>query len=249
MNRLQGKIALISGGTTGIGLATAKLFQNEGAQVVVTGRNADTLSEAQQTLGPKATVVRSDASSLTDIDALISDVKRKFGRIDILFANAGIAQFAPVDQVTEDFYDSQFDLNVKGLYFLVQKALPLIPDGGAVLLNASVVSRKGMPAASIYSATKAAVRSFGRTLAAELAPRKIRVNTISPGPVATPIFNKTGLSKEALEQFSKEMEQGVALKRFGTPDEIAKVALFVASEEASYLVGAEIFVDGGLAEL
>lgn len=249
MNRLQEKIALITGGTTGIGLATAKLFQDEGAQVVVTGRNADTLSEAQQTLGPKATVIRSDASDLKSIDTLVSEVRQKFGRIDILFANAGIAQFAPVDQVSEGFFDNHFNLNVKGLYFVVQKALPLIPDGGAILLNASVVSRKGMPATSIYSATKAAVRSFGRTLAAELAPRRIRVNTISPGPVATPIFGKTGLPKEAIDQFSREMEQGVALKRFGTADEIAKVALFLASDDASFMVGAEVFVDGGLAEL
>ena len=217
--------------------------------MVVTGRNADTLSEAQQALGPRAMVIRSDASDLKSMDTLISEIRQKFERIDILFANAGVAQFAPVDQVTEGFYDNQFNLNVKGLYFIVQKALPLIPDGGAILLNASVVSRKGMPAASIYSATKAAVRSFGRTLAAELAPRRIRVNTISPGPIATPIFNKTGLPKEAIDQFSRDMEQGVALKRFGPADEIAKVALFLASDDASYMVGAEVFVDGGLAEL
>jgi len=249
LNKLEGKIALITGGTTGIGLATAKLFQSEGAQVIVTGRNKDTLSEAQQTLGPNATLISSDTSNLKDIEALAAQVRQRFGRVDILFANAGIAQFAPLEQVTEGFYDSQFNTNVKGLYFTVQKLLPLMPDGGAVLLNASVVSRKGLPAASIYSATKAAVRSFGRTLAAELAPRRIRVNTISPGPVATPIFDKLEMPKEAADRMSQDLQQEVALKRFGTPEEIAKVALFLASEDASYMVGSEVFVDGGLAEL
>jgi NAD(P)-dependent dehydrogenase (short-subunit alcohol dehydrogenase family) len=249
LNKLQGKVALITGGTTGIGMATAHLFKSEGAQVIVTGRSADTLSEAQQALGPDATVISSDASQIADIDALIGQVGQKFGRIDILFANAGIAQFAPLEQVTEAFFDRQFDLNVKGLYFTVLKAAPLIPNGGSILLNASIVSRKGFPAASIYSATKAAVRSFGRTLAAELAPRGIRVNTISPGPIATPLYHKLDMPKEAVTQFSASMEQGVALKRFGQPEEIARVALFLASDDSSYVVGTEIFVDGGLAEL
>jgi len=249
MSKLQGKIALITGGTTGIGLATAQLFQQEGAQVIVTGRNADTLSSAQQTLGPKATVISSDASKVKDIEVLVGQIRQRFGRIDILFANAGMAQFGPVEQVTEDLFDSHFNLNVKGLYFIVQKALPLIPNGGSILLNASVVSRKGLPSASVYSATKAAVRSFGRTLAAELAPRQIRVNTISPGPVATPILGKLTMPREAAAQLSQDLEQSVALKRFGQPDEIAKVALFLASEDASFMLGTEVFVDGGLAEL
>ena len=249
MAKLQGKIAVITGGTTGIGLATAQLYQQEGATVVVTGRNPETLAAAQQTLGPNATVVPSDASSLADIDALAALVQEKFGRVDILFANAGIAKFAPVDAVSEAFYDGQFNLNVKGLFFTVQKLLPLIPQGGSVILNASIVSVKGMPSTAVYAATKSAVRSFGRTLAAELAPRGIRVNTISPGPIATPIYDKLGMSKEMLDGFSASMSQSVALKRFGTPDEIAKVALFLGSDDSSYMVGTELFVDGGMAEL
>ncbi len=249
MAKLTGKIAVIAGGTTGIGLATAQLYQQEGATVVVTGRNPATLAAAQATLGPNATVIASDASSLADIDALAALVGEKFGRVDVLFANAGIAQFAPVEGVSEPFYDNQFNLNVKGLFFTVQKLLPLIPQGGAVILNASIVSVKGMGTTSIYAATKAAVRSFGRTLATELAPKGIRVNTISPGPIATPIYDKLGMPKEMLDQFAAGMAQSVALKRFGQPEEIAKVALFFGSDDSSYVTGTELFVDGGLAEL
>ena len=249
MAKLTGKIAVITGGTTGIGLATAQLYQQEGATVVVTGRNPATLAAAQATLGPNATVIASDASSLADIDALAALVGEKFGRVDVLFANAGIAQFAPVEGVSEPFYDNQFNLNVKGLFFTVQKLLPLIPQGGAVILNASIVSVKGMGTTSIYAATKAAVRSFGRTLATELAPKGIRVNTISPGPIATPIYDKLGMPKEMLDQFAAGMAQSVALKRFGQPEEIAKVALFFGSDDSSYVTGTELFVDGGLAEL
>jgi len=249
MAKLTGKIAVITGGTTGIGLATAQLYQQEGATVVVTGRNPATLASAQAALGPDATVVASDASSLADIDALAALVGEKFGRVDVLFANAGIAQFAPVEGVSEPFYDNQFNLNVKGLFFTVQKLLPLIPQGGAVILNASIVSVKGMATTSIYAATKAAVRSFGRTLATELAPKGIRVNTISPGPIATPIYDKLGMPKEMLDQFAAGMAQSVALKRFGQPEEIAKVALFFGSDDSSYVTGTELFVDGGLAEL
>lgn len=246
MSKLTGKIALITGGSTGIGLATAKLFRQEGAQVIVTGRSAGALADAQQELGPSALVLQSDTSSLKDIDKLISEIKAKFGRIDILFANAGIAQFHPAPDVTEAAFDQQFNINVKGLFFTVQKALPLIPDGGAILLNASVVSKKAFPGASVYSATKAAVRSFGRTLATELAPRKIRVNTISPGPIQTPILDKMGVDKD---EFEKNLAASVQLKRLGQAPEIARAALFLVSEDASYVVGTELFVDGGFAEL
>jgi NAD(P)-dependent dehydrogenase (short-subunit alcohol dehydrogenase family) len=249
MGKLNGKIAVITGGTTGIGLAAAKLFQQEAAQVVVTGRSPGTLAEAQQELGPGALVVQSDTGKLGDIDKLIGQVRAKFGRIDILFANAGTGKIAPIEQVDEALFDEQFQTNVKGLYFTVQKAIPLIPDGGAILLNASIVSKKGFPGMSVYSATKAAVRSFGRTLAAELAPRRIRVNTISPGPVATPGIGKLGLPSDAAKQFGENMAQSVALKRFGQPDEIARAALFLVSEDASFALGTEMFVDGGLAEL
>jgi NAD(P)-dependent dehydrogenase (short-subunit alcohol dehydrogenase family) len=249
MGKLKGKVAVITGGTTGIGLATAKLFQQEGAQVVITGRSPGTLAEAQQELGPGVLAVQSDAGKLSDIDALIAQVRAKFGRIDILFANAGLARVATVDQVDEAFFDEQFQTNVKGLYFTVQKAIPLMPDGGAILLNASVVDKKGFPGMSVYSATKAAVRSFGRTLAAELAPRRIRVNTISPGPIATPILGKMGMPADAAKQFEESMAQSVGLKRLGQPDEIARAALFLVSEDASFVVGTELFVDGGLADL
>lgn len=248
MSKLEGKIALITGGTTGIGLATAKLFQKEGAQVIITGRSAGTLAEAQQELGPKARVIQSDTGKLGDITKLIADIRAQFGRIDILFANAGVAKFAPLEEADEKFFDEQFNINVKGLYFTVQSALPLIPEGGAILLNASVAGRKAFPGASVYSATKAAVRSFGRTLAAELAPRGIRVNTISPGPIATPIQGKLGLAPEAAQQFEQSVTQTVGLKRFGQADEVASVAVFLASKDSSYMVGTELLVDGGLAD-
>ena len=249
MNRLQGKVALITGGTTGIGLATAALFQQEGAQVIVTGRSSGTLKEAQAALGPQALAIQSDTGKLDDIAKLMEQVRAKAGRIDVLFANAGVAKFAPFDQSTEGFFDEQFNINVKGLYFTVQQALPLISNGGAIVLNASVVSRKGFPGTSVYSATKAAVRSFGRTLATELAPRGIRVNTVSPGPIATPIYAKLGMPADAAQEFEKSMEQSVALKRFGQADEVARAVLFLSSTDSSYVVGTEIFVDGGLAEL
>ncbi len=247
--RLDGKIALITGGTTGIGFATAQLFQNEGAQVIVTGHNPRTIEDAQKMLGSSALVVASDASNLADTDTLMKVVLEKFGRLDILFANAGIAQFAPAEQVDESFVDRHFDLNVKGLFFTVKKSLGLLSDGGVVLLNASVASRKGFAGASIYSASKAAVRSFGRTLATELATRRIRVITISPGPIATALLSKLEMPKEAVDVIATSWTEGVALKRIGQPGEIANLALFLASDEASFITGTEVFADGGLADL
>jgi NAD(P)-dependent dehydrogenase (short-subunit alcohol dehydrogenase family) len=249
MGKLDGKIALITGGSTGIGLASAVLFQKEGAQVIVTGRNAEAIAAAQKELGPGALAVASDTSRLAEIKSLIAQIKQKFGRIDIVFANAGIAKFQPFGEIEESFFDEHFDINVKGLYFTIQAALPLIPKGGSVLLTASVVSKKGFPGSSVYAATKAAVRSFGRTLATELAPRGIRVNTLSPGPIATPLFNKMGLDGNAIEQMQERFASSVALKRMGEMDEMARAALFLVSDDASYVVGAELFADGGLAEL
>lgn len=246
MGKLDGKIALITGGSTGIGLATAKLFQTEGAQVIVTGSKTDTVAAAQKELGPKALVVVSDTSKLSDISALIDTVKSKFGRIDIVFANAGIAQFGPFGGISESSFDKQFNINVKGLFFTAQTALPLIPAGGSILLTASVVSKRGFPNSSIYAATKAAVRSFGRTLAAELAPRGIRVNTLSPGPIDTPIFGKSGGDPEEIK---KQFASSVAMKRLGTVDEVAKAALYLSSDDATFVTSAELFVDGGVAEL
>lgn len=247
--KLQNKIALITGGTTGIGLATAKLFQEEGAQVIVTGRTPATLEAARKELGGKALAIQSDTSRIEDITTLIAEIKAKFGRIDIVFANAGVARFAPFEKSAEAFFDEQFNINVKGLFFTVQKALELVPDGGAVLLNASIVDKKGLPGTSVYSATKAAVRSFGRVLATELAARKIRVNTISPGPIATPIYGKLGMPDDVVAEFEKGMAASVALKRFGQADEVAKLALFLASDDSSYITGGEVFIDGGMAEL
>ena len=205
--------------------------------------------QRKKELGPGALGIVSDTSKLADIKNLIAQIKEKFGRIDIVFANAGIAKFQPFGEIEESFFDEHFDINVKGLYFTVQAALPLIPQGGTVLLTASVVDKKGFPATSVYSATKAAVRSFGRTLATELAPRGIRVNTLSPGPIVTPIFGKTGLTEEAVKEMQTGMAGSVALKRMGESDEMARAALFLVSDDASYVVGAELFADGGLAEL
>src|SRR5580658_3288969 len=249
MGKLDGKIALITGGSTGIGLATAKLFQSEGAQVVITGRNAGGIAAAQKELGSGAVAIASDTSELKDIAGLIETIRQKFGRIDTLFANAGIARFQPFGEITESFFDEHFNINVKGLFFTVQAALPLIPSGGAVLLTASVASRKGFSGSSVYSATKAAVRSFGRTLATELAPRGIRVNTLSPGPIATPLFTKMGLPQDAIGPMRQSFGESVALKRLGTVDEMARAALYLCSDDASYVVGAELFADGGIAEL
>lgn len=249
MGKLANKIAVITGGSTGIGLATAKLFQTEGAQVVVTGRNESSLAEARKELGPAALVVRSDASKLSDVDALVEQVRRKYGRIDVLYANAGVAHFNPIGQVTPELFDTEFDINVRGVYFTVQKALPLIPKGGVILFTSSIVNQLGMPDTSVYSATKAALRSLGRTLAAELAPLGIRVNTISPGPIKTPIFDKMGLPDGGAAQFENYLASIVALKRLGNSDEVARGALYLASEDSSFVVGADLVIDGGYAEL
>jgi len=249
MGKLDGKIALITGGSTGIGLATAKLFVQEGAQVVATGRDPHSIRAAQKELGANALVLASDTSKLPDIAELAATIRQKYGRIDVLFANAGVARFQPFGEITESFFDDHFDINVKGLFFTIQAALPLIPQGGSILITASVVSKKGFSGSSVYAATKAAVRSFGRTLAAELAPKGIRVNTLSPGPVVTPLFQKMGLAEDAIGQMHERMAGTTALKRMGTSEEIAKAALFLSSADASLIVGAELFADGGLAEL
>ena len=249
MDKLKGKIAVITGGNSGIGLATAKEFAAQGAQVVISGRDQKTLDEAAKALGPDALVVRADIARLADIDKLFAAVKAKFGRIDVLFVNAGIGKFAPFEAVSEEFYDAILDVNLKGSYFTIQKALPLLADGASIVLNTSINANIGMPNTSVYSASKAALLSLARTLSAELVGRNIRVNAISPGPVTTPILGRTGMPPEALEQTLQAIVSQVPMKRFGRPEEIAKTALFLASSDSSFLLGTEIVADGGMSQL
>lgn len=246
MNRLSGKIAVITGGNSGIGLATAKLFAQEGADVVITGRRKPELDAAVAEIGAKAIGVQGDVAKLADFDRLYAEVKDRFGRIDILFANAGIALTAPLDAVTEENFDLLFGVNVKGLLFTAQKALPLLVDGGAIVLNSSVANTAGIPGFSVYSATKAAVRSFARTWTAELKDCNIRVNVVSPGPIETPIFGKMGLQERQIEEFGAHVTSQVPLGRFGRSEEIAKAVLFLASNDSSYVAGVDLYVDGGM---
>jgi len=247
--KLEGKVAVVTGGNSGIGLATAKRFAAEGASVVITGRRQAELDKAVAEVGHSAIGVQGDVSRLADLDRLFAVVKEKYGRVDVLFANAGGATFAPLGEITEEHFDREFGINVKGLLFTVQKALPLFSDGGSIILNASIVSIKGMPAFSVYSATKAAVRSFARTWTVDLKDRKIRVNALSPGPIDTPGVDGLVNSPEEAQRFKEGMASQVPLGRVGSPDEIAKVAVFLASDDSSYVTGVELFVDGGMAQI
>ena len=246
MHRLEGKIALITGGTSGIGLATAKQFVHEGAYVFITGRRDPELAAAVKEIARNVTGVQGDVSNLGDLDRLFAQIKREKGTLDIVFANAGGAKFAPLDKITEEHYDSIFNGNVKGLLFTVQKALPLMPDGASIILNASVAASKAsMPEWSVYNATKAAVRSFARSWTTDLKDRRMRVNAVSPGYTDTPPWH----SIEAAEEHMKTIANSVPLGRFGTPDEIAKAVVFLASDDSSYITGTELFVDGGFAQV
>jgi len=249
MSRLEGKVAVVTGGNSGIGLATAKRLQEEGAKVVISGRTKKTLDEAVKTIGNGVLAIQADVSHLDDLDKLYGEVSKKLGKIDVLFVNAGVAKFAPLADTSEDTYDEQFGTNVKGAYFTIQKALPLLNDGASIILNTSVAGSKGNIATSAYSATKAALRSLARTAAAELVGRGIRVNAVAPGPIVTPIFEKTGLPKEAIDEWSKEILERVPMKRFGQPEEVAATVAFLASEDASYITGVEINVDGGAGQI
>lgn len=249
MNKLKGQIALITGGNSGIGLATAKLFREQGAQVIITARSPQTYEAAKKEYSSLFDVIHADVTSLQDLDNLYAQIKAKYGRIDVLFANAGVAYFAPTETVEEGFFDSQFDTNVKGLYFTVSKAYPLLKDGSRIILTASTVSTKGFAGASVYSATKAAVRSFARTWAAEWGNRNIRVNVLSPGPIETPIFSKTGMNENEVKDFHSQMASTIALKRLGASEEMANVALFLASNDSSYMTGSDIIADGGYSQL
>jgi NAD(P)-dependent dehydrogenase (short-subunit alcohol dehydrogenase family) len=249
MGKLDGKTAVITGGTTGIGLATAKRFVKEGATVFITGRRRNELDVAVELIGKNVTGVQGDAANLADLDRLYATVKEQSGHIDVLFANAGIGEFAPLGAITEEHFDKIFNVNVRGLLFSVQKALPLFTEGGSIILNASIVASKGTPALSVYSATKAAVRSFARTWTLDLKDRRIRVNAISPGPIDTPGLSGLGATEEQTAQFKATLVAGVPLGRLGEPDEIAKAAVFLASDDSSYVTGIELFVDGGLAQI
>ena len=249
MRKLEGKIALVTGGTSGIGLATAKQFVNEGAYVFITGRRDAELAAALKAIERNVTGVQGDVSNLGDLDRLFAQIKREKGKLDVLFANAGIATYAPLGKITEEFYDSIFDINVKGLLFTVQKALPLMPDGASIILNASIVASKGFPANSVYSATKAAVRSFARTWTTDLKERRIRVNAVSPGSIDTPGLSNLLASGETGQERKKMISNSVPLGRLGKPEEIAKAVVFLASDDASYVAGTELFVDGGFAQV
>jgi NAD(P)-dependent dehydrogenase (short-subunit alcohol dehydrogenase family) len=249
MGKLEGKIALVTGGTTGIGFATAKHFVNEGAYVFITGRRDAEMAAAVKEIGRNVTGVQGDVSNLDDLDRLFAQIKREKGKLDIVFANAGAAKYAPLGKISEELFDSIFNSNVKGLVFTVQKALPLLPDGASIILNASVVASKGLTANSVYSATKAAVRSFARTGTTDRKDRLIRVNAVSPGPIDTPGLSDLLASSEVGHQRLKMISTVVPLGRLGTPDEIAKAVIFLASDDASYITGTELFVDGGFAQV
>src|SRR5580693_8219737 len=249
MGKLDGKVALITGGNSGIGLATAKRFVQEGAYVFITGRTQSKLDEAVRQVGSNVTGVQGDVAKPADLDRLFERIKKDKGKLDIVFANAGIAKYAALGTIDEEHFDSIFAGNVKGLLFTVQKALPLIPEGGSIILNASIVGSKGLAANSVYSATKAAVRSFARTWTTDLKARHIRVNAVSPGSTDTPGLSDLLASSEVGQQRLKMLSNAVPLGRLGTPDEIAKAVVFLASDDASYVTGTELFVDGGFAQV
>lgn len=247
-NTFAGKVALVTGGNSGIGLAAAKLLSEQGAKVIISGRDQKTLNEAAAAIGGGALAVQGDVSRLADIDALFAAVEKQAGKIDVLFANAGVAKFAPVGDTTEALYDEVFDINVKGVFFTIQKAIPYLNDGASIILNTSFLSQMGAPGTSVYSAGKAAVRSFVRVAAAELVGRGIRVNAVSPGPIATPIYGRLGMPKEAVDAMAQGILAQVPMKRFGQPEDIAATVAFLAGPGASYVTGVEVAVGGGIGQ-
>ncbi|CAF0803610.1 unnamed protein product [Adineta steineri] len=249
MGKLDGKIALITGGSDGIGLATAQQFVNEGAYVFITGRRQEALDSAAKKVGKNIFAIQGDSSKLDDLDKVYKIIQEQKGKLDILFANAGIASSMSLESITEDFYDNIFNINVKGVLFTVQKALPLLNEGASIILNASVVSIKGGPASSVYFATKAAVRSFARCFCVDLKERKIRVNAVSPGPIDTDLIHNLGNTKEVSKSITDRLTSSTVLGRLGHPIEIAKAVVFLASDDSSYVTGIELFVDGGLGQI
>ena len=249
MGKLDGKVAVITGGNSGMGLATARRFVEEGAYVYITGRRQAELDEAVRSIGRDVTGVRGDVSVLADLDRLYAKIAEDGRKVDVLFANAGTGEYGRLGEISEEHFDRTFDVNVKGLLFAVQKALPLFRDGGSIILNASIASIMGMESMSVYAATKAAVRSFARSWTNDLKGRRIRVNTLSPGPIDTPILRNLAKTDDELAQFKGNMASMVPMGRIGTSDEIASVALFLASDDSSYVTGIELFVDGGMAQV
>ena len=250
MGKLEGKVVLITGGSDGIGLATAQLFLVEGAYVFITGRRQEVLDAALKQLGEKnVTAIRADSAKLTDLDRVMTIIQKEKGKLDVLLANAAILGFEPLGSITEKSFDEQFNVNVRGVLFTVQKASPILVDGGSIILFGSNMSVKGTPSSSVYSATKAAVRSFARCWTAELKDRKIRVNCLSPGPTDTPMLRSIGSTKEKSEEILHSIASTSLMGRLGHPSEIAQAALFLASDDSSYITGIELFVDGGLAQI
>jgi NAD(P)-dependent dehydrogenase (short-subunit alcohol dehydrogenase family) len=249
MSKLNGKVALVTGGNSGIGLATAKHFVGEGAYVYITGRSQSKLDSAVKEIGSNVTAVQVDVTSLKDLDRLYEQIKKEKGKLDIIFANAGVFNYAPLESISEEHFDGIFDSNVKGLVFTVQKALPLLPDGASIILNASIVGSKGLASNSVYSASKAAVRSFARTWTTDLKARHIRVNAVSPGPIDTDALRELYGSTEVGKQRMANISNIVPMGRLGTADEIAKAVIFLASDDSSYITGIELFVDGGTAQV
>ncbi len=249
MKRFEGKVAVVTGGNSGIGLASAKRLAEEGARVAVSGRNQKTLDEAVKIIGHNVLAMQADTSLLAETEKFLKSVSEKLGKIDVLFVNAGVAKFAPFTETPESIFDEQFGINIKGAYFTIQKAVPYLNDGASIILNTSVASSTGHPGTSAYSATKAALRSLARTAAAELVGRGIRVNAVAPGPIVTPIFGRTGLPQQAIDDFAKEVIESVPMKRFGQPEEVAGAVAFLASSDSSYITGVELNVDGGLGQI
>lgn len=246
MGRLENKVAVITGGNSGIGLASAKRFHAEGARVAILGRNPDTLAQAKAEIGPGTLAVQGDVTNPDDLARLLSETEAAFGKVDVLFANAGMGEPGPLAELDEASFDRQFDINVKGMVFTAKAALPHLSENASVLLTSSVVDEMPMPGMSVYAATKAATRSFVKTLALELAPSGVRVNSIAPGPIETGFFGRIDMPQEAVEEMAAGIIEAVPMKRFGSSDEVANVALFLASDEASYVTGAEFVVDGGM---
>jgi len=249
MKKLEGEIAVITGGNSGIGLATARSFPEHGAKVVISGRDVQTLEKAAKDIGGDTLAIRANVVDPAELDSLFDTVKRRFGGIDVLFVNAGVAQFLPVSEATAAHFDEVVGVNFKGAYFTIQKALPLLNDGASVILNTTTVHHLGLPGTSVYSASKAAVRSLARTLSAELIQRGIRVNSVAPGPIETPILGRLGLPPDAVKELAQGLLSRVPAKRFGRPEDIAEAVLFLASQDSAYIVGVELNIDGGMSQL